>query len=53
MGKTGSQRMTLVKTPFELRRAIKEKRLAAMLGVEGGHMIEDKIDNLDNFMYVV
>jgi membrane dipeptidase len=40
-------RMTIVKTPGELKRAIKEKRLAAMLGVEGGHMIEDKIENLD------
>ena len=47
--KRAPKRMTLVKTPFELRRAVKEKRLAAMLGVEGGHMIEDKIDNLDNF----
>ena len=43
------KRMVIVKTPFELRRAVKEKRLAAMLGVEGGHMIEDKIENLDNF----
>ena len=43
------KRMVIVKTPFELRRAIKEERFAAMLGVEGGHMIEDKIDNLDNF----
>ena len=43
------KRMVIVKTPFELRRAVKEKRFAAMLGVEGGHMIEDKIDNLDNF----
>jgi len=43
------KRMVIVKTPFELRRAVKEKRLAAMLGVEGGHMIEDNIDNLDNF----
>ena len=43
------KRMVIVKTPFELRRAVKEKRLAAMLGVEGGHMIEDKIDNLNNF----
>lgn len=40
-------RMTIVKTPFELKQAVKEKRLAAMLGVEGGHMIEDKIENLD------
>jgi len=47
--KRAPKRMTLVRTPFELRRAIKEKRLAAMLGVEGGHMIEDKIEYLDNF----
>ena len=40
-------RMTIVKTPGELKRAIKEKKLATMLGVEGGHMIEDKIENLD------
>jgi membrane dipeptidase len=40
-------RMTIVRTPGELKQAIKDKRLAAMLGVEGGHMIEDKIENLD------
>ena len=40
--------MTIVRTPDELRRAVKEKRLATMLGVEGGHMIEDKLANLDN-----
>jgi len=42
-------RMTIVKTPAELKQAIKDKRLAAMLGIEGGHMIEDKIENLDAF----
>ena len=41
------KRMTIVRTPDELKRAVKDKRLAAMLGVEGGHMIEDKIENLD------
>lgn len=40
-------RMLLVKTPDELKQAIKAKKLASMLGVEGGHMIEDKIANLD------
>ena len=40
-------RMTIVRTPAELKQAIKDKRLATMLGVEGGHMIEDKIVNLD------
>lgn len=41
------RRMALVKTPAELARAVKEKSLATMIGVEGGHMIEDKIENLD------
>jgi len=40
-------RMTIVRTPAELKQAIKDNRLAAMIGVEGGHMIEDKIENLD------
>ena len=44
-------RMTIVRTPAELQQAISEKRLAAMMGVEGGHMIEDKIEYLDN-LYV-
>jgi membrane dipeptidase len=41
------RRMALIKTPAELARAVKEKSLATMIGVEGGHMIEDKIENLD------
>ena len=40
-------KMELVKSYTGLRRAVREKKLAAMLGVEGGHMIEDKIENLD------
>ena len=39
--------MMLVKTPGDLKQAVKEKKLATMLGVEGGHMIEDKLENLD------
>lgn len=42
-------KMMMVKTPAELKKAIKEKKLAAMMGVEGGHMIEDKLENLDAF----
>ena len=49
--KRNPNRMTLVRTPGELKKAVKEKRLGAMLGVEGGHMIEDKIENLDK-LYV-
>jgi membrane dipeptidase len=39
--------ITLVRNQRELKRAIKDKKLAAMFGVEGGHMIEDNLDNLD------
>ena len=35
--------------PAELLQAVKEKKLAAMFGVEGGHMIENNLDNLNNF----
>lgn len=40
-------KMMLVKTPKELQAAVKEKKLAAMLGVEGGHMIENDLNKLD------
>jgi membrane dipeptidase len=45
--KRNPDRMMMVKTPEELKKAIKEKKMAAMIGVEGGHMIEDKMENLD------
>ena len=38
-----------VGTPAEMMQVVKEKKLAAMFGVEGGHMIENNLDNLDNF----
>src|SRR5689334_9860465 len=34
-------KMMLVKTPKELTQAVKQHKLASMLGVEGGHMIEN------------
>lgn len=39
--------MMMVKTPEELKQALKQKKLSAMLGLEGGHMIENSLDNLD------
>ena len=39
--------MMIVKTPAELNMAVKEKKLGSMMGVEGGHMIEDRIDYLE------
>lgn len=42
------QKMMLVKTPADLRKAVKEKKLGAMIGVEGGHMIENDLNKLDS-----
>jgi membrane dipeptidase len=39
--------MMIVKNPTELNMAVKEKKLGSMMGVEGGHMIEDRIDYLE------
>jgi membrane dipeptidase len=41
------EKMMMVYNPADLQKAVKEKKFAAMLGMEGGHMIEDKIENLD------
>jgi membrane dipeptidase len=42
-------KMQIVYNPKELYQVVKEHRLAAMMGVEGGHMIEDELENLDSF----
>jgi len=41
-------RMSIVKTPAELKGAVRQKKLAAMIGVEGGHMIENDLVKLDS-----
>jgi membrane dipeptidase len=41
-------KMQIVTDPAGLERAVKDHKLAAMMGVEGGHMIEDDLDNLDS-----
>ena len=41
--------MQIVYSYKELMRAVKDHKLACMSGVEGGHMIEDNLDNLDSF----
>src|SRR5579863_8110958 len=40
-------KMQIVVDPAGLAKAVKNHRLAAMMGVEGGHMIEDRMDYLD------
>ncbi|HET9058136.1 MAG TPA: dipeptidase [Chitinophagaceae bacterium] len=40
-------KMMMVHNPADLKKAIKEKKLAAMLGMEGGHMIENDLSKLE------
>ncbi|MEJ8841738.1 dipeptidase [Lacibacter sp. H375] len=40
-------KMKLVYTPDDFKKAMKEKKLATMFGVEGGHMIENDLTKLD------
>jgi membrane dipeptidase len=42
-------KMQIVADPAGLEQAVKHHKLAAMLGVEGGHMIEDRMEYLDSF----
>jgi len=44
-------KMVIVKTPKQLNEAVKQKKLAAMMGVEGGHMIENDLNKLDALFY--
>lgn len=41
-------RIALVRTPAEMKRNLRTGRLSAMIGVEGGHMIEDNLVYLDS-----
>ncbi|MBS1602521.1 MAG: dipeptidase [Bacteroidetes bacterium] len=42
-------KMQIVTTPEGLEGAVRRHKLAAMMGVEGGHMIEDNLEYLDSF----
>lgn len=41
------EQIRLVRTASELKSAIKDQKMAAMIGVEGGHMIESRMDYLE------
>lgn len=41
-------KMEIVYSPNELMGVVKRKKIAGLIGVEGGHMIEDSMDNLDS-----
>jgi len=40
-------KMMIVTNPKQLQQAVKQKKLGCMMGVEGGHMIEDNLNYLD------
>ncbi|WP_210488905.1 dipeptidase [Rufibacter aurantiacus] len=41
-------KLQMVFTPAQMRDVVKANKIAALTGVEGGHMIEDKLENLDH-----
>jgi len=41
-------KITLVRNSKELQQAVKDNKMAALIGVEGGHMIEDRMDYIDS-----
>jgi membrane dipeptidase len=43
-----TDKMMFVRSPDDLKKAVRQKKLGAMIGVEGGHMIEDRLDYLDS-----
>jgi membrane dipeptidase len=47
--KRNPTKMELVFTPSNLERSVKQKELGAMIGIEGGHMIENDLNKLDSF----
>jgi membrane dipeptidase len=51
VAKRNPEKIVKVGNPSALLQAVKEKKLAAMFGVEGGHMIENNLENLNNFYY--
>jgi len=47
--RTHSNDLVLATTAADIRKASAEKKIAALMGVEGGHMIDDDIRQLRNF----
>ena len=48
IAKRNPDKMQIVTGPAGLMQAVRAHRLAAMMGVEGGHMIEEDPDNIDS-----
>lgn len=49
VAKRNPGKIKMVGNPAELMQAVKEKKMAAMFGVEGGHMIENDLGKLETF----
>ncbi|MEO5947271.1 MAG: dipeptidase [Chitinophagaceae bacterium] len=49
VAKRNPGKISMTGTPNELNQVVKQKRIAAMFGVEGGHMMENNLDNLNRF----
>jgi membrane dipeptidase len=45
--KNNPDKIALTRTTAEMEQAVKEKKIAALFGVEGGHMIENSLEKLD------
>jgi membrane dipeptidase len=45
--KNNPDKIALTRTTAEMVQAVKEKKIAALFGVEGGHMIENSLEKLD------
>lgn len=45
-----TDKMVWVTNAKELKKAVKQHKLATMVGVEGGHMIEDRLDYIDSLV---
>jgi membrane dipeptidase len=41
-------KIALVRTTADIKKTVKQQKMAAMFGVEGGHMIEDRLDYIDS-----
>jgi membrane dipeptidase len=47
--KRNPDKIVKVYSSRDLYKVVKQKKIAAMFGIEGGHMIENDLDKLDNF----
>ncbi|GGK68346.1 dipeptidase [Rufibacter glacialis] len=48
LARRNPDKLQMVYSPAQMREAVKAKKIASLTGVEGGHMIEDNLDNLNH-----